>query len=134
MLKAIVGLLLAGVVSGPVVATVVDVHDGDTFRIVATPWPGVDVRRAVRVRGVDTPEIRGKCDRERERAVEARAFAVAWLAAGAVTLVDIEEGKYAGRVVATVHRSDGADLTVDLIAAGLGRPYDGGARKGWCGG
>ena len=50
-----------------------------------------------------------------------------------VTLVNVELGKYAGRVVATVLLADGAYLSDMPIKAGLGRPYDGGAREGWCG-
>jgi micrococcal nuclease len=51
-----------------------------------------------------------------------------------VRLGAIEYGKYAGRVVARVTMPDGEDLAAGLIAAGLGRAYEGGARVGWCDG
>ena len=41
-------------------------------------------------------------------------------------------GKYAGRIVAQV-LVGGEDLEEMIIEAGLGRPYEGGAREGWCG-
>ena len=37
-----------------------------------------------------------------------------------------------GRVVARVALPDGEDLAAGLIAAGLGRVYDGGGRIAWC--
>jgi len=47
-------------------------------------------------------------------------------------LAAIEYGKYAGRVVARVATSGGEDLAAGLIAAGLGRAYDGAARIACC--
>ena len=49
-----------------------------------------------------------------------------------VALRNVEFGKYAGRVVADVFTEDGRRLADVLIEAGLGRPYDNGARLGWC--
>ena len=64
--------LAADAIPGPIVATVVKVYDGDTLTVNAYPWPGMTVRTAVRVNGVDTPEIRGLCDAETELAKRAR--------------------------------------------------------------
>ena len=41
---------------------VVRVYDGDTLMADAKPWPGVTMRVTVRLRGVDAPEIEGKCE------------------------------------------------------------------------
>ena len=49
-----------------------------------------------------------------------------------VTLRNVKLGKYAGRVVADVIIGDGRRLADVLIEAGLRRPYDVGARQGWC--
>jgi endonuclease YncB( thermonuclease family) len=51
----------AELIPGPINARVVNVYDGDTFTADAMSWPGVTIRTAVRVDGVDTPEIRGEC-------------------------------------------------------------------------
>ena len=86
---------------------------------------------SVRVRGVDTPEIRGKCDSEKARARQAWDYVKALLgAAQQVELRDIERGKYF-RLVAAVE-SDGQYLAATLIEAGYGWPYTGGRRRGWC--
>ena len=55
-------------------ARVVSVYDGDTLTVDAEPWPGLTARTSVRVAGVDTPEIRGECQAEKDLAVQARDF------------------------------------------------------------
>ncbi len=61
-------------ITGPVAAKVVKVYDGDTFTVEAYPWPGLEAKASVRVNGVDTPEILGKCEAEKQKAIEARDF------------------------------------------------------------
>ncbi len=123
---------LAGeIIPGPVTADVVSVYDGDTLTVDAHPWPQITVRPSVRVSGIDTPEIRGKCDQETAMAREARDLARETVGAS-VTLRDVQLGKYAGRVVADVFTEDGRRLADVLLEAGLARVYDGGERLGWC--
>lgn len=122
----------ADVVPGPVPARVIEVVDGDTIAVRARIWIGQDVETRVRLAGVDAPEINGRCGRERALAAHARAFVVEAIGGDAVKLSDVHYGKYAGRVVANVETAAGDDLGVLLIAAGLGRPYHGGARESWC--
>ncbi len=117
---------------GPVGAAVVRVIDGDTLVVRAHIWLGQNVETSVRLAGLDTPELRGKCAGERRLALRAKTMTVALIADGDVTLRDIQFGKFAGRVVARVTTAAGADLSRALIAAGLGRPYGGGARGDWC--
>ncbi len=118
--------------AGPVPATVTAIADGDTIDVVARIWLGQTVATRVRIAGIDAPELRGGCQRERDLAEAARSFVVARLAAPGVELRDIRFGKYAGRVVARVVTADGEDLSAALLAAGLARAYDGGARRSWC--
>ena len=119
-------------IKGPVSAKVVKVYDGDTFTVEAYPWPGLEAKASVRVNGVDTPEIRGKCEAEKRKAIEAREF-VKWLVLGeTVFLQNIKYGKYAGRVVADVKLKGGSSLADKIINQGLGREYLGGEREGWC--
>ncbi len=121
--------------AGPVPAEVVAVIDGDTLEVRAVVWLGQTLRTRVRLLGVDAPELKGKCARERALAERARAFVLARLApdGGApVRLRNIRYGKYAGRVLAEVETARGEDLGRGLMAAGLARPYGGRARASWC--
>lgn len=113
-------------------AELVRVYDGDTITVNIPGWPPVVGEEiGIRVRGVDTPEIRGKCSREKQQALQARDYLRRHLAeANSIELHDIERGKYF-RLVATV-LADGVDIAQILIAADLGRRYNGGSRSGWC--
>ena len=117
-------------VPGPINARVVSIYDGDTLTVDAEPWPRILIRTSVRIDGVDTPEIRGKCEKERELAIAAREFVRARIGEK-VQLTNVRLGKFAGRVIADIHVGEErlADL---LVAEGLGRPYDGGSRESWC--
>ena len=117
---------------GPIQADVVSVRDGDTLEVRARIWLGQVISTKVRLAGVDTPELRGRCHRERRMAEAARDFVRGKLADPRVTLRDIRYGKYAGRVLARVITARGEDLGEALIAAGLGRPYRGRRRGSWC--
>lgn len=112
-------------------AQVLSVTDGDTFRARIEVWTGVEVVTAVRVLGIDTPELRGKCVAEKERAVAARERLRTLLASGPVTVTAVMQDKYAGRVDAVVS-VNGVRVADTLIAEGLARPYAGGTRAGWC--
>ncbi len=121
--------LAADAIPGPISARVVSVYDGDTFTVDAEPWPGVTLRTAARVNGVDTPEIRGKCQAEKDLAIQARDF-VRGKVGERVRIANVKHGKYAGRVVTDV-LVGGEKLSDMLIAEGLGRPYQGGRRENW---
>jgi len=57
------------------VSKVISVYDGDTFRVNIDSLPPIVGKNiAIRVNGVDTPEIRGKCQYEKDLALEARDF------------------------------------------------------------
>ena len=120
----------ADLIPGPINARIVSVYDGDTLTVDAKPWPGLTARTSVRVDGVDTPEIRGECQEEKDLALRARDFVRATVGAE-VRLTNIRLGKYAGRVVADVWVNE-QKLSDLLIAESLGRPYHGGHREGWC--
>ena len=108
-------------------------YDGDTIYVNIPGLPGEIAEMSVRVRGVDTPEIRGKCESEKSLAGKARDFARQSLkSAKRVEFCEPEWGRYGGRVVASV-RIDGRALDQKLINQGLARPYDGKTkRQPWC--
>lgn len=120
------------ILPGPVPATVLEVIDGDTVKLRAHIWLGQEVETAVRLDGVNAPELRGDCAAERRLAAAARDYLAGLLGDGRVSLRDIAQDKYGGRVVAKIAVMGGRDVGDALLAAGLARPYDGGARGSWC--
>ena len=116
------------------VHTLIAVIDGDTFRADIVDWsPIVAENIRVRVRGVDSPGIRGKCEQEKMLARKARSFTarLLWTAQN-IELRAIERGKYFRLIADVVF--DGRDLATALIESGHGRPYMGkGERPDWCG-
>lgn len=108
-----------------------EVYDGDTFYVDMPHWPEpVRKRLGIRVRGIDTPEIKGKCDSEKDLALQARDHVRIILSKGRVELRNTTRGKYF-RLVSDVY-VDGIDLGKSLINQGLAREYHGGKRQSWC--
>lgn len=132
--------LLAGVsyasdrLPGPVAAQVVRVVDGDTILVKAHIWLGQEVETSVRLIGIDTPELKGRCEAERQKAEAARNFLATRLDGQSVQLFDVLTDKYGGRVLARVQDGQGGDIAEALIKAGFARRYDGGRRESWCAG
>ncbi len=120
------------ILAGPYPATVLEVVDGDTLRVRVEVWIGQSLEVLARIRGIDAPELRARCDAERAMALAARAALAAAVPEGAVTLVAVEGDKYFGRVVADVSTPAGIDLAALMRTNGHARPYDGEARAGWC--
>ena len=105
--------------------------DGDTIAVTAQVWIGLSITINVRIRGIDTPEIRGSCPYEKTLAIAARDR-LALLVGGAVRLANVENDKFGGRVVADVSAGQGIDLGAAMIAGGFARSYFSGPRGEWC--
>jgi micrococcal nuclease len=97
------------------VSKVISVYDGDTFRVNIDSLPPIVGKNIpIRVNGVDTPEIRGKCLYEKNLALKARDFVRSKLAdAKEIKLTSLQRGKYF-RVVANVV-VDGVSLEQELL-------------------
>ena len=118
---------------GPVEAVVVEVLDGDTFLAEALVWPGHTVRVNVRIRGIDAPEMKARCDGERAAAERAREALASLFGSAPVVISNIASAKYYGRVLADVSTADGRVVAPALLDERLVRPYGGGRREPWCG-
>ena len=107
-------------------------YDGDTCTFtISGVHPLLGERIGVRVRGIDAPEIRGKCEAEKALARAARDRLRALLAeAVRIDLVNVSRGKYF-RIIADVE-ADGINVADVLLREGLGRGYSGEARRTWC--
>ena len=85
----------------------------------------------IRLNGVDTPEIQGKCQKEKDLALKARDFVRKKLAyAKEIKLTKLQRGKYF-RVVADV-MIDGVSLEQELLDNELAYKYTGGKKSSWC--
>ena len=114
-------------------AEVLRVIDGDTFEARVHIWPGMAVTTRVRLRGIDAPELRARCDDERARAQAARDGLAKILREGAVGISRVGQDKYGGRVDADVSTATTPDVSAALLERGLARRYSGGRRASWCG-
>ena len=114
-------------------AEVLRVIDGDTFAARVRIWPGMEVTTKVRLRGIDAPELRARCDGERMQALAARDALTRLLAEGDVGVSEVGQDKYGGRVDASVSTARTADVSQAMLATGLARRYAGGRRASWCG-
>ena len=120
-------------VAGPVEARVLRVIDGDSFVAEALVWPGHTVTVSVRIRGIDAPEMKSRCEAERLAARRSRAALEAMIGTGPVGMTNIGGGKYYGRVLADVTTPDGRAVAPAMIADNRARAYAGGKRAAFCG-
>ncbi len=111
---------------------VVDCYDGDTCTVNIHGLPTVfGAKLPIRLRGIDAPELKGRCPAESAKALAAKAYLAARLThAKTVRLIHVGRDKYF-RLLVTI-LADGANINEELVAMGLARPYDGGARQSWC--
>ncbi len=108
-------------------------YDGDTITVtIPNTHPLFGKHTSIRVLGIDTPEIRGKCVLEKRLALDARRLVRDVLKnAKRIDLKNASRGKYF-RIVAKVE-ADGVDLSAYLVVKDLAVPYDGGTKvKDWC--
>ena len=124
--------------SGPYMAEVLRVIDGDTIEVSVAIWPGLTVEISARLRGVDAPEtFRPACLREDLMGRAARDFVERRYHPGdLIRLTDVERGDFAGRVIADIRRwrSDRwLSLAAELVDARLAWPWVPGYRPiDWC--
>ena len=108
-------------------------YDGDTVKIHCPTVPfqkGISYTGNVRIKGVDTPEMRGKCVYEKAKARSAKVATKSFLMDQRLTVNYYGVGKY-GRPIVDIIVGD-SSLADYLVDSGIGRYYDGGKRGGWC--
>lgn len=113
-------------------AEVLRISDGDTFEARVKVWPGIDITTKVRLRGIDTPELKARCPEERAIAAAARAALSKILGEGDIEIRRVTIDKFGGRVDAEASTRATPDVSAALLRAGLARSYTGGRRESWC--
>jgi endonuclease YncB( thermonuclease family) len=112
-----------------IVSRLVRVVDGDTFICdIVKGYPDEITRGiGVRLRGIDTPELRDKRPEIRALARKARDYVKQRLtAAKHVELRNVSKGKYF-RIIADVY-IDESNLSSELLAQDYAKPYNGGTK------
>ena len=115
-----------------VINEVINVYDGDTFRVNIDEFPPIIGENIdIRILGIDTPEIKGNCQQERQLAIKARDFTRKYLNSGSViSLTDLKRDKYF-RILANVY-IDGKNLGDALLMQNLAVVYLGKKKFNWC--
>ena len=109
--------------------SVASIYDGDTFKINLNCSMAVYCEKVpVRVRGVDTPEIKGQTEREKKLAQQAKEFTKEFLAQGPINLSNCGRDKYF-RLLCDVTNGQGKDLAKELIKRDFGYAYQGGTKS-----
>lgn len=110
---------------------IVKVRDGDTFVINVKNIPDVFGEEiAVRIRGIDTPELNDEREEIRKISIQAKEELERLLYSGEkVVLYDLGRDKYF-RLLASVKVGD-IDIAEYMIERGLAKEYDGDAKAGW---
>jgi endonuclease YncB( thermonuclease family) len=109
---------------------VIKVYDGDTITIAGRlPYPESRLYRfQVRLLGIDSPEIKGKTEKEKEAAHKSQQALEGLVLNKTVLLREISTEKY-GRILANVYlvAESGQELLVNkwMLTNGHAVPYDG---------
>lgn len=107
---------------------VIKVYDGDTITI-ASVLPNTTepiYRFSIRLNGIDTPEIRGKTQEEKELAIQVRDALSEKIYGKMVELRNVGNEKY-GRVLAEIYL-DGENINQWLVDENFAVAYDGGKK------
>jgi endonuclease YncB( thermonuclease family) len=107
---------------------VVKVYDGDTITVAATLGSSVLYRFRIRLRGIDTPEIKGSSEEEKARAIVARDALSAHIMGQQVYLRNLGNEKY-GRILADVYFNN-VHMNQWMMQQGHAHAYDGGTKLG----
>jgi len=114
------------------ISKVISVYDGDTIRVNIDSFPdiiGENIR--IRLKGIDAPEIKGKCQKEIDLAIMARDYLRNAINQSIkIELRNIERGKYF-RIVGELY-INGENISNNLIKRKLAYHYNGGKKRSWC--
>lgn len=112
---------------------VIRVIDGDTL-LLRAEWVPEPLPKQIylRVAGIDTPEMKGKCADETDLALEAKAYTETFVKTREIEIDLVSWDKYGGRILGNIRAQDGGDLATELLTHGLGREYKGGRKLSWC--
>jgi endonuclease YncB( thermonuclease family) len=113
---------------------VVNVYDGDTIDIVSNELNCPVVNKMflfrIRIKHIDTPELRTKNKDEKALAKKAKQVMEDLVLNKFVTLEDVLHEKKWGRILAVV-KVNGVNVADQMLQLGHARPYEGGHKEEW---
>ncbi len=111
-----------------------DVYDGDTIKVVIDRGFDETKKISVRIKGVDTPEVRTSNALEKETGLLIKTIVDLWMR----KMVDpmfhsTDRDKYSGRGVGHLYDLGFEENGIGamLLHKGLAQPYDGGTKPEW---
>ena len=105
---------------------IVDVYDGDTFYVdLKAGKKIVSKRLPIRVRGIDTPELRTKKLAEKKKALQAKKFTEKSLENSKIVLTNCARGKFFRLVcdVLVIKKKSTFNLSAKLLESGFAKRY-----------
>ena len=113
---------------------VIKVYDGDTITIASylnsSKKKSPLYRFSIRLAGIDSAEIRGKTEKEKDLAQKAKTMLSSIIMDKIVTLKNIKTEKY-GRILADIYTDDGLHINQWMLDHNYAVPYDGGKKVSW---
>lgn len=113
-------------------AKIEKVIDGDTVEILVPCLPKSVQRMKVRLKNIDTPELHGKCDSEKQKAEIAKSYVRSVLQNKTVQLTNCTADKYF-RLNCEIIYDSTKNISSDLTNNGYAIPYFGEKKyHNWC--
>lgn len=109
---------------------IVKIYDGDTVHVVFL-YGNEPIRFAIRILGIDTPEMKSKNPLEKQAAQRCKEVLESELSKENCTLVIRNHDKYGGRLLADFYDEDGKNIAEKMISRGFGRSYNGEKKPDW---
>ena len=113
---------------------IISVYDGDTFKVsLPCNYPIFCKNISMRVKNIDTPELKAKNKCEKAAAKRAKKLTQNFLTGDNIVLKNCERDKYF-RLLCEVKNVQGKDLACEIINNNLGYFYEGATKQkiNWC--
>jgi micrococcal nuclease len=110
---------------------VLSVYDGDTVTLGFRSSGGMLYTIKGRLEGIDTPELKGKSQEEKELAHQAKAILEKLILGKEVTAYFVCNDKYGGRAVVRLYTDKWESVSTYMLTHAPCRPYSGGTKSSW---
>ncbi len=113
-------------------AEIIRIIDGDTFEARISIFPKQTATHKIRLRLIDTPELNGDCNNEKNLARKAKLYLQTILPKGSIIRLHHLDYDSFGRVLATASHQEYGDIGALMLQQNLAMLYQKGERNYWC--